>query len=368
MVRNDHRIVPDRYIQEHEKRPFLKTQNPTSYEIPIIDFSLLTKRDEDEQKKLDYACKKYGFFQLINHGVVEELIQRMKSAEAACFDLPLEVKKKYAMAENDVQGYGQVFVVSEEQKLDWADIFFLMTYPPQHTTYKNWPLIVPDFKETVEEYSAEICRVSEEILANLSLLMKMKEDGLKELHKVMRLSTRMNYYPPCSKPELVLGLSPHSDSGSITILVQHDDIPGLQIRHQGQWIPIKPLPGAFVVNVGDTLEVWSNGVFKSVEHRAVTNARKARMSIPIFVRPDDEAEIGPVDTMLCDNNGQALYKRIKYIDYVRSYLDRKLEGKITDSLKLPEHVGVAAYGETKRRFGIDGDGDGGGRGRRGLGL
>ncbi|KAF7816417.1 protein SRG1-like [Senna tora] len=333
MVRKDHHTVPKRYIQEYENRPLIDSLTPISYEIPVIDFSLLAKRDKDEQKKLDSACKEWGFFQIINHGVGEELIERMKDREAACFDLPLEVKNKYAMGENDLQGYGQAFVVSEEQKLDWADLFFLMAYPPQYRNFKNWPLIVPSFRETVEEYSTEICRVSKEILANLSLLMKMKEDSLKEMHKVMRLGMRMNYYPLCSKPELVLGIGPHSDSSSITILLQDDDITGLQIHHQEQWVPVKPLPGAFVVNVGDALQIWSNGVYKSVEHRAVTNARKARMSIAMFLMADDDAEIGPLDTMLCDN-GQALYKRIKYIDYIRRFMDRKLEGKIIDSLKL----------------------------------
>lgn len=74
------------------------------------------------------------------------MIQRMKRAAAAFFDQPLEVKKKYAMAENDVQGYGQAFVVSEDQKLDWADLMFLLAYPPQHRNLKNWPLIIPGFK------------------------------------------------------------------------------------------------------------------------------------------------------------------------------------------------------------------------------
>ncbi|KAF7816419.1 protein SRG1-like [Senna tora] len=332
MVRKDHQTVPERYIQEYENRPLTDALSSTSCQIPVIDFSLLTKRDETEQKKLDSACKEWGFFQIINHGVGEELIERMKDREAAVFDLPLEVKKKYAMGENDLQGYGQAFVVSEEQKLDWADLFFLMAYPPQYRNFNNWPLIVPSFKETVDEYSAEICRVSEEILANLSMLMRMKEDSLKELHKVMRIAMRMNYYPFCSKPELVLGISPHSDGGSITILLQDDYITGLQIRHQGQWVPVKPLPGAFVVNIGDALQMWSNGVYKSVEHRAITNARKARMSVAMFVMPDDDAEMGPVDTMVCDN-GPALYQRVKYNDYMRSYLDRKLEGKITDSFK-----------------------------------
>ena len=110
-------------------------------------------------------------------------------------------------------------------------------------------------REAVEEYSKEVCMVSEEILANLSLLMKMEEDSLKELHNGMRLAMRMNYYPICSKPDLVIGLSPHSDSGSISLLVQDDDVTGLEIRHHGQWIPVKPLRGAFDVNIADSLEV-----------------------------------------------------------------------------------------------------------------
>ena len=74
------------------------------------------------------------------------------------------------------------------------------------------------------------------------------------------------------------------------------------------------------------MQIWSNGVYKSLEHRAVTNARKARMSNAMFVMPNDEVEIGPVDTMLRDDGG-ALFKRIKYVDYIRGFMKKKLEGK-----------------------------------------
>lgn len=72
-------------------------------------------------------------------------------------------------------------------------------------------------------------------------------------------------------------------------------------------------------------------MYKSVEHRAVTNAKKERMSIAMFVMPDDDADVGSVHTMLRD--GPALYKRVKYIDYLRHYLNRKLEGKAIDFVK-----------------------------------
>ncbi|XP_028776166.1 probable 2-oxoglutarate/Fe(II)-dependent dioxygenase [Neltuma alba] len=135
-----------------------------------------------------------------------------------------------------------------------------------------------------------------------------------------------------SQPDLVLGISPHSDSGTITILLQDDHITALRIHHHGHWIPVKPLPGAFVVNVGDTLEVWSNGRYKSVQHRAVTNESRARISIAMLVSPHDEAEMGPAEPML--RNSPAMYRSIKCIDYMRHFMGRKLDGKALDFLKL----------------------------------
>ncbi|XP_028791666.1 probable 2-oxoglutarate/Fe(II)-dependent dioxygenase [Neltuma alba] len=289
-------------------------------------------RDQHEQQKLHFACKDWGFFQIINHGVAEELMQKMKDAGTGFFDLEMEEKQKYSMAENDIHGYGHAFVVSEDQKLDWADLMFLVTHPPPYKNLKYWPLTVPGFKETVEEYTIEISRVCEEIFGNLSVLMGLKEEGLKELHQDIKLAMRINYYPPCPKPDLVLGISPHSDGGSITILLQDDHITALQIHHHGHWIPVKPLPGALVVNVGDALEVWSNRRYKSVEHRAVTNESRGRMSIAMFVAPHDEAEMGPLEPIL--RHGPTLYTTIKCIDYARHYLSRKLDGKALDFLKI----------------------------------
>ena len=74
------------------------------------------------------------------------MMERMKAKEAECFNLPLEVKKKYEMAETDVEGFGNAFVISEEQKLDWSDGFSLIVYPPEIRNLKKWPLIVPGFR------------------------------------------------------------------------------------------------------------------------------------------------------------------------------------------------------------------------------
>ncbi|XP_048325366.2 oxoglutarate-dependent flavonoid 7-O-demethylase 1 [Ziziphus jujuba] len=110
MVKYDSESVPERYIKEYQGRPIDSTFSPGILDnIPVINFSLLVSGDGDELRKLDSACKEWGFCQLINHGVEleVEVLNNMKAAVAAFFDLPLDEKKKYAMAENDVQGYGQ---------------------------------------------------------------------------------------------------------------------------------------------------------------------------------------------------------------------------------------------------------------------
>lgn len=96
-----------------------------------------------------------------------------------------------------------------------------------------------------------------ELLRAISLNMGMASNSLLTMHKELLHALRLNNYPPCSKPDQVLGFSPHSDASTITVLSQDDDIAGLEIQHEGQWVPIKPIPNALVVNVGDVLEVHS---------------------------------------------------------------------------------------------------------------
>ncbi|XP_022764519.1 protein SRG1-like [Durio zibethinus] len=335
IVRNDFQSVPERYIHENMDRPQVPDNLLASLEIPIIDFSLLTKGDEDEIRKLDFACKEWGFFQIINHGVGEKVLNKMKAAVAAFFALPLEEKKKYAKAANEIQGYGQNFVVSEDQKLDWSDMIYLITVPPENRNFKFWPLTLPGFKEAVEEYSAEIQKVAEEIYANFSVLMGLDRDGLKRLQGELKQGIRMNYYPVCSRPDLVLGISPHSDGSTFTLLLQDDEVTGLQIRHKEAWIPVKPIPNSLVVNIGDATEIQSNGMYKSIEHRAITNEEKPRISIATFMFPDDEQEIGPLESMIDDHHHPRMYRNIKYIDYIREKFARRMEGKAhTDFVKL----------------------------------
>lgn len=115
--------------------------------------------------------------------------------------------------------------------------------------------IVFSCSDAVDEYSNEMQRITIELLGSLSMMMNMDKDRLLRLHGEMKQGMRMNYYPTCSEPNQVLGVSPHSDGGSITILLQDDDITGLQIKYKGQWLSVKPIPNALVINIGDAMEV-----------------------------------------------------------------------------------------------------------------
>ncbi|KAK8466514.1 hypothetical protein PHAVU_008G118300, partial [Phaseolus vulgaris] len=100
----------------------------------------------------------------------------------------------------------------------------------------------------------------------------------------------------CNTPGQVLGLSPHSDTSTITLLMQDDDITGLEIRHQGGWVPVIPISDALVVNI------LTNGKYKSIEHRAVTNKNKKRLSYALFVCPNGDAEVEPLDHVIDAQN------------------------------------------------------------------
>ncbi|KAG5095190.1 hypothetical protein JHK84_050778 [Glycine max] len=268
MVRNDPLHVPIGYVTSQEELEKANYMPHLSSEIPVIDLALLSNGNKEELLKFDVACKEWGFFQIVNHGVQTELMQKMKDAASEFFNLPIEEKNKYAMVSSETHGYGKGCVVSGEQTLDW---------------------------EIIEAYASEVRRVGEELLSSIT-------------------------------PEQVQGLSPHSDTSSITLLMQDDDVTGLEIRHQGGWVPVNPIPDALVVNVGDVTEIWSNGKYKSVEHRAMTNKNKERISYGLFLCPQHDVEVEPLDHMI-DSHNPKLFQKVRYGDYLRQSLKRKLEGK-----------------------------------------
>ncbi|WOL00226.1 S-norcoclaurine synthase 1-like [Canna indica] len=245
--------------------------------------------------------------QLINHGVPDEVIEKLKADIIDFFNLPLEEKKAVAQLPNDLQGYGQAFVVSEDQKLDWGDMLFLMTRPLHIRNMRFWPTRPPTFRDTLSSYSVELKRVAATLLELIAKCLGIVPEELLDIFEEIPQGLRINYYPPCPKADEVVGLSPHSDAtAGLTLLLHVNDVPGLQIKHQGKWFLVDPLPGAFLVNVGDMLEILSNGEYKSIEHRAIVNTKRERLSVAAFHFPKEDAVIGPLPGLV--KGGKGKYK------------------------------------------------------------
>jgi 2'-deoxymugineic-acid 2'-dioxygenase/mugineic-acid 3-dioxygenase len=136
----------------------------------------------------------------------------------------------------------------------------------------------------------------------------------------------INQYPPCPNPSVTLGLPPHCDRDLIALLLPAR-VPGLEVAYKGDWIKVKPVPRAFVVNFGQQLEVVTNGVLKSVEHRVMTNSALARTSVAMFIAPTEDCVIGPAEEFLGEENPPC-YRTLRFRDFKRIYNVVKLGSSI----------------------------------------
>lgn len=325
--------IPERFVRDKAERPEPAIVLSSPRNIPVIDFFKLIKGNIDEQydeiSKLRCACEEWGFFQVVNHEIDLNLLEGIEKAAKGFFMLPLEEKQKYPMLPGTVQGYGQAFVFSEDQKLDWCNMFALGVEPHFIRIPKLWPAKPADFSETVEIYSREIRKLCNNLLKYIALSLGLKGNVFEEMFGTAVQAVRMNYYPPCSRPDLVLGLSPHSDGSALTVLQQgNGSSVGLQILKENAWVPVQPIPNALVINIGDTIEVLTNGKYKSVEHRAVTHREKDRLSIVTFYAPSYDIDLGPMPE-LADENNPCKYRRYNHEEYSKHYVSNKLQGKKT---------------------------------------
>ncbi|KAH0915643.1 hypothetical protein HID58_030089 [Brassica napus] len=312
--------VPLRYVRSDLDKGDIDGDLRT--EIPIIDMNLLcslTSMDA-EIHKLDLACKEWGFFQA-------SFLDKLKTEIQDFSNLPMEEKKKLWQQPNDVEGFGHAFVVSEEQKLDWSDMFLLVMQPVQLRKPHLFPKLPLPFRDTLDTYSAEVKSIAKILLAKMASALMIKPEEMEKLFDdELRQSMRINYYPTCPDPDQVIGLPPHSDSTGLTILLQVNEVDGLQIKKNGKWVPVKPLPNSFIVNVGDVLEIITNGAYRSVEHRGVVNSEKDRLSVAAFHNLGMGKEVGPVRSLV-ERQKAAFFKSVTIEEYFKGLFSRKLDGK-----------------------------------------
>lgn len=175
--------------------------------------------------------------------------------------------------------------------------------------------------------------MSTKLFKFMAINLGVDEEALLGVFKGHTQSVRINHYPHCRQADKVLGFSAHTDGVGLTLLLQVNDVQGLQIRKNGRWFAVKNLPGALVVNVGDILEILTNGKYKSIEHRAVINPDKERITLAAFQSVPLSSTVGPLQELLM--KGEARYKTVDGAEFTKGYFAAKLEGRrYLESLKL----------------------------------
>ncbi|XP_022775600.1 protein DOWNY MILDEW RESISTANCE 6-like [Durio zibethinus] len=306
-----------KYILPQDNRPNL-SEISTLASIPIIDLMESSALVVDQISK---ACEEFGFLQIINHGVPLEICDRMMAVTADFFELPPEEKAPFFTTDHTKQVKLFNYYIkdgSQNKVCMWSECFSHPWHPLDDILHLL-PQNPPQYRDVVVEYAKEIGVLMKRLLSLISQGLGLEKDCLeKNLCEKPILRAQGNYYPPCPDPELTLGLNVHTDLNALTIVRQSEGVTGLQVIKDGEWVAVEPIPNAFVINLGDQIQVLSNGRYKSAHHRAVTNKTQKRVSVAMFYAPSRDAIIGPIQDLI-DEQHPPLYREYRYSEFLEEF-------------------------------------------------
>jgi len=233
-------------------------------------------------------------------------------------------KEKVNECSKDPNGINcKIYASSENYKKDaiqyWKDT---LTHPcpPSGEFMEFWPQKPPKYREVVCKYTQELNKLGHGILEILCEGL-----GLKPGYFIGELSENpiilAHHYPPCPEPSLTLGLAKHRDPTLITLLLQDQEVYGLQLFKDDEWISVEPIPNAFVVNIGLILQIITNGRLLGAEHRVVTNSKSARTSVAYFIYPSFSRMIEPAQELV-DETTPPIYKSMSFGEFRKNFYDK----------------------------------------------
>ncbi|XP_061376322.1 flavonol synthase/flavanone 3-hydroxylase-like [Gastrolobium bilobum] len=306
-------------IQPPEHRPKLYVTEAEG--IPIIDLASLSEDSNTDPsaieglvREIGSAFKEWGFFQVINHGVPIESREKIEATAKKFFALSNEEKGKVRRDAVNVMGYYD----SEHTKniRDWKEVFDFTVEEPtlmaasldphnKETTHWNnqWPENPPELREAFQEYAKVIEKLALKLMELIAMSLGLPPKRFHGFFKDQTSWIRLNYYPPCPFRDIVLGCGRHKDTGVLTVLAQ-DEVSGLEVKRKsdGEWVRVNPTPNAYIINLGDIMQVWTNGAYESIEHRVILNPEKARLSYPFFLKPAHYTMVEPFEELTNEQN------------------------------------------------------------------
>jgi len=324
--------------------------------VPTVDLSYPSA---DQLAAVDRACRDHGFFLLVGHGA-DALIDQMWEITAAFFAQDEVVKGPIRRDETNPMGYWDRELT--KRKRDHKEVFDYLDPLLDADIAKNrWPDDTwtrrAEFRATLDTFFETFS-----VLATDTLAIVRDALGLGDEHTAAELgfvngrrssTVRLNHYPvgdpvPAADRGGLAELGPtalgyHTDPGVITLLLQ-DGVGGLQAESTTHgWIDVPPLPGAIVVNLGDTMQVWTNDRYKAAVHRVVEMTEHGRYSIPYFSNPPRDAHLGPLPAVMAIDDSEPRYRHFAWKDYVGGRMQDNYADHGVDDIQITDfRVGADA--------------------------
>ncbi|OMO64911.1 Oxoglutarate/iron-dependent dioxygenase [Corchorus olitorius] len=273
-------------------------------ELPLIDLSPLFLDDGEELRKegckeeIARAAHEWGFFQVVNHGISREILDKTREEQVKVFKQPFH--NKFSSFSAGSYRWGTPSATSIRQ-LSWSEAFHIPMADVSSSAAST-------LSSSLEQFATKVASLAEELAEILvEKILGHKSTYFQENCLPSTCYLRLNRYPPCQIASQIFGLMPHTDSDFLTILHQ-DQIGGLQLVKDGKWVAVKPNPEALIINIGDLFQAWSNGYYKSVQHCVVTNQTKERFSAAYFLCPSYE-------TVIESCSKPSIYRKFSFREY-----------------------------------------------------
>ncbi|XP_078159003.1 gibberellin 2-beta-dioxygenase 3-like [Carex rostrata] len=285
--------------------------------IPIIDLS-----SSSSPETIVQACKEFGFFKVINHGVSIDLVEKLEAEAVKFFAMPQSEKDK--SGPSNPFGYGSK-KIGRKGDVGWLEYLLIATNAEPFSESSIAFLrdsSSSSFSSALYDYISSMRKLNCQVLELMADGLQLEQrDTMSKLVQGSECDEifRLNHYPLCPLPHEgfnggLTGFGEHTDLHLISLL-RSNSTSGLQIAlSDGRWVLVPSDPEAFFINIGDSLQVLTNGRFRSVKHRVVANNLESRVSMIYFGGPPLAQRIAPLPELM-EEGEQSLYKSFTWGEY-----------------------------------------------------